>query len=131
MSYEQKSLATEAVEFMLKSHGWNDEEIQTTINDYNEEHTNTPPHEIELYRSNCIDLSLNNDMDNNNLYFKNKEQQLSTQKKQNYQSIPLEQKVKDLEFALRLAKERIGDLWMELYNERKKRTELEKKLSNL
>ena len=134
MSCQQQQLAVEAVEFMLKYYGWNEEDAKETVYYFNndEQNTNdilTPPHEVYLYRSHCIDLSLNNK--DNHIYFEDEEQELLTQKKQSYESIPLEQKVKDLEYALRIAKERIGDLWMELYDERRRRIELEEKLGHI
>ena len=49
----------------------------------------------------------------------------------NYNQLTPEQKIKDLEKSLKIAKERIADLWMELYDERRRRIQLEEKLGNI
>jgi hypothetical protein len=115
MSLEQQ--CTEAIECVLKYHGYTDEDIINSSYQCNPTYTNeelTPPDDIDIYRAHCIDLSYNNDKCNYNdeLYL-------------------TQQKVKNLEKALRLAKEKIGDLWMELYNERRAREELEEKISKI
>ena len=115
MSSEQQQmrLAEETVQYILKYHGYSDEDVNSSLHYNNSQtylnETLTPPHDINLYRAHCVDLSYNDNYDDQ-LYL-------------------AQQKIKNLEKALRLAKERIGDLWMELYNERRTRNELQEKLN--
>jgi hypothetical protein len=113
---QQVSLAEEAVQSIIKYHGYTDKNINSSLQ-YNNSHQTftseplTPPDDINLYRANCIELSYN-DKYEDELYL-------------------TQQKVKNLEKALRLAKEKIGDLWMELYNERQARKELEERYTKI
>ena len=121
MSSEQQQmrLAEETVQYILKYHGYSDEDVNSSFQNNNtptkgdeDTLTNeylTPPHDINIYRAHCVDLSYNDNYDDE-LYL-------------------AQQKIKNLEKALRLAKQKIGDLWMELYNERRTRNELQEKLN--
>jgi hypothetical protein len=124
LQLQQENLAEEAVQYILKYHGYTDEEANSSFQNNNtptkgarededpltDEHL-TPPHNISIYRAHCVDLSYNDNYDDE-LYL-------------------AQQKIKNLEKALRLAKQKIGDLWMELYNERSARNDLEEKISKI
>lgn len=143
MACQQPLITSEAIQSVLKYYGYNEDEAISSLNYYKVNNTScnnnstqdtlTPPHDIEIFRSHCIDLS------NNTVYYDEvyevdedeyDEDQIANNSV-NYNSLTAEEKVKNLELALRIAKERIGDLWMELYNERRKRIALEEQLQHI